>query len=171
MEGGSTVSNSVKLFETMSFQNSDSNGILEQPITLAEVNYVVKAIKSNKSAGSDDIVGELHVIKYGGNTMCEMLLALVNLVWNNEYALTYWREHLIVSLFRKGDREDRGNYRGITLLSVIGKLYGRVINNRLLKYLGLNNKLHKGQGVLEYVDPVLLIFFPLSTNSGSHKGR
>ena len=28
---------------------------------------------------------------------------------------------LIVNLFKKGDREDPGNYRGITLLSVVGK--------------------------------------------------
>ena len=32
-----------------------------------------------------------------------------------------WREGLIVSLFKKGDKEDPGNYRGITLLSVVGK--------------------------------------------------
>ena len=38
--------------------------MLDQPITLAEVNYVVKNIKNNKSAGSDGIVGEL--IKCGG---------------------------------------------------------------------------------------------------------
>ena len=69
-----------------------------------------------------------------------------NLVWNNEYVPTYWREGLIVSLFKKGDREDPGNYRGITLLSVIGKLYSFVISNHLLKYLELNNKLHKGRG-------------------------
>ena len=61
-----------------------------QPIiTSAEANYVVKAIKNNKPAESDGIVGEL--IKYGGNTMCEMLLTLFNLVWNNEYVPTYWR--------------------------------------------------------------------------------
>ena len=78
--------------------------------------------------------------------MCEMLLTLFNSVWNNEYVLTYWREGLIVSLFKKPDREDPGNYSGITLLSVIGKLYSRVFNNFLLKYLELNNKLHEGQG-------------------------
>ena len=58
----------------MSFQDSHSNGILDQPITLVEVNYVMKAIKNNKSAGSDGIISEL--IKYVGNTMCEMLLTL-----------------------------------------------------------------------------------------------
>ena len=153
------VSNSVKLFESISFQDSHSSGILDQTITLAEVKYVVKAIKNNKSAGSDGIVGEL--IKYGGKPMYEMLLTLFNLVWKNEYVPSYWREGRIVSLFKKGDKEDPGNYRGITLLNVVGKLYSRVINNRLLKYLELNEKLHEGQEVLELVDLVLIIFFLL----------
>ena len=52
----------------MSFRDSHSNGVLDQPITLAEVSHVhvVKAIKNNKSAGSDGIVGELiKKLKYG----------------------------------------------------------------------------------------------------------
>ena len=56
------------------------------------------------------------------------------------------REGLIFSLFKKDNREDPGKYRGKTLLSVIGKLYTRVINNYLVKYLELNNKLNEGQG-------------------------
>ena len=39
------VSNSVKDFEARSFRDSHSNGVLDQPITLAEVSHVVKAIK------------------------------------------------------------------------------------------------------------------------------
>ena len=75
-----------------------------------------------------------------------MLLALFNLFWDNEHVPISWREDLIVSLFMKVDMEDAGNYRGITLLNLVGKLYSRIINNRLLKYLELNNKLHEGQG-------------------------
>ena len=118
--------------------------MLDQPITLAEVSHACKAIKNNKSAGSDGIVGEL--IKYGGEPMCEMLLVLFNLVWDVEYAPSYWREGLIVSLFKKGDREDPCNYSGRTLLNVVGKLYSSVINNRLLKLSELNHLLHEGQG-------------------------
>ena len=33
-----------------------------------------------------------------------------------------WRDGLIVNIFKKGDREDPGNYRGITLLSVVGSV-------------------------------------------------
>ena len=43
-----------------------------------------------------------------------------------------WREGLIVNQFKKGDREDPGNYRGITLLSVAGKVFCKVLNNRLV---------------------------------------
>ena len=66
----------------MSFLDSHSDGLLYQPITLAEVSQVVKTIKNNNSAGSNSIVGES--IKYGGKSVCEILLSLFNLVWNNE---------------------------------------------------------------------------------------
>ena len=42
----------------------------------------------------------------------------------------------------KGDREDLGNYRGITLLSVVGKVFCKVLNNKLLDIEGA---LHEGQ--------------------------
>ena len=52
---------------------------------------------------------------------------------------------MIVSLFKKGDREDPGNYRGITLLNVVGKLLNKVLNYRLLKWLEEHNKLSESQ--------------------------
>ena len=70
----------------MSFQDSDSNRIFDLPKISVQVNYVVKAIENYKSAGSDGSVGEL--IKHRGNTICEMLLTLFNLVSKNEYVPT-----------------------------------------------------------------------------------
>ena len=40
---------------------------------------------------------------------------------------------------------DPGNYRGITLLSVVGKVFCKVVNNRLVQYLDCGGKLHEGQ--------------------------
>ena len=42
-----------------------------------------------------------------------------------------WREGLIVSLFKKGDKEDPGNCRGITLLSVVGKVFCKILKGRV----------------------------------------
>ena len=62
-----------------------------------------------------------------------------------EYSDCIKREGLIVSLFKKGDKEDPGNYRGITLLSVVGKVFCKILNDRLVQYLDKSSKIHEGQ--------------------------
>ena len=56
-----------------------------------------------------------------------------------------WREGLIINLFKKGVMEDPGNYRAITLLSVVGKVFCKVLNNRLVHCLDKEGVLHEGQ--------------------------
>ena len=56
-----------------------------------------------------------------------------------------WSEGLIVNLFKKGDKEDPANYRGITLLSVVGKVLSKILNNRLVEHLDEGKALHEGQ--------------------------
>ena len=51
---------------------------------------------------------------------------MVGWAWYMEIVPRQWREELIINLFKKGDREDPGNYRGITLLSVVGKLFCKI---------------------------------------------
>ena len=56
-----------------------------------------------------------------------------------------WKEGLIVNLFKKGYREQPGNYRGITLLSVVGKVFCKILNNRMVQHLDKGGVLHEGQ--------------------------
>ncbi len=45
-----------------------------------------------------------------------------------------WRKAIIVLFYKgKGKREECNNYRGISLLSVPGKIYGRILNERMMK--------------------------------------
>ena len=46
---------------------------------------------------------------------------------------------------KKGDKEVPGNYRGITLLSVVGKVFCKILNNRLVERLDKGRLLHEGQ--------------------------
>ena len=64
-----------------------------------------------------------------------LLEQLFSVIWREETVPKQWREGLIVNLFKKGDREDPGNYRGITLLSVVGKVFCKILNNRLAQCL------------------------------------
>ena len=71
------------------------------------------------------------------------------LVWREELVPPKWREGLIVNLFKKGDKEDPGNYRGITLLSVVGKVFCKIVNDRLVQHLESGGFVYEGQAGLE----------------------
>ena len=66
-------------------------------------------------------MGEL--LKYGGEGMVLLLEKFFSVIWREEVVPRQWREGFIVNLFKKGDREQPGNYRGITLLSAVGKVF------------------------------------------------
>ena len=58
-------------------------------------------------------------------------------LWTTELVPGPWRSGDIVNIFKKGDKKDPGNYRGITLLNVMGKLYTKVIDSRFQPALPL----------------------------------
>ena len=116
---------------------------LDREIEREEIAVYVWKLTNNKTVGSDGLVGEL--LKYGGSGMMDLLQQLFAVVWREEYVPSQWREGLIVNLFMKGDKEDPGNYRGITLLSVVGKVFCKVLNNRLVQHFDKGGVLHEGQ--------------------------
>ena len=59
--------------------------------------------------------------------MVDLLEQLFSVIWQEEIVPRQWREGLIVNIFKKGDREDPAYYRGITLLSVVGKCFVRFL--------------------------------------------
>ena len=86
--------------------------------------------KNRKAAGAGEIVNEF--LKYGGEGMITFLVELYNnWIWKNEYIHKRWREGVVVNLFKKGDKADPGNYRGIALLSTVGKIFCRILNDRV----------------------------------------
>ena len=50
-----------------------------------------------------------------------------------------WATGEIIPIHKKGDINDPSNYRGITLLSCLGKLFTNVINNRLTAWAEEND--------------------------------
>ena len=54
------------------------------------------------------------------------LLKLVNVIKNWQKPPSDWRKNLIVSPPKKGDPTKITNYRGISLMSIAGKLYNKV---------------------------------------------
>ena len=74
-----------------------------------------------------------------------LLEQLFSVIWREDLIPRQWREGLTVNLFKKGDKEDPGNYRGITLLSVVGKVVFCKIMDWWSVYIeGMRDKLGSG---------------------------
>ena len=66
------------------------------------------------------------------------LCYLYNVVFDSHTVPQDWRNGLIVPLLKEGDREVANNYRGITLLSIVGKLFASILERRLSKWCEVN---------------------------------
>ena len=82
--------------------------------------------------------------------MITMMVMLYNWMWKNEYTPKRWREGVVVNLFKKGDKADPGNYRGLTtLLSTVGKTFCDILNDRVGTMLEKDEKINEGQAGLD----------------------
>ena len=66
--------------------------------------------------------------------MVSYLLKLFNCVFLSGFFPESWSKGCIVPIFKKGDVNDPINYRGITLISCLGKLFTSILNRRLLEW-------------------------------------
>ncbi|XP_071960018.1 uncharacterized protein [Antedon mediterranea] len=109
-----------------------------------DVKYAVSLCKNNKSPGNDNISNEL--IKNGGNTIVATLYKLFKRLSHLECIPDEWNNGTIVPIFKKGDRRNLDNYRGITLNSCIAKIYSRIISRRISEFLEEYDLLTEAQG-------------------------
>lgn len=102
-------------------------------ISREEIERALKETKHGKAAGDDDIVVEM--LKDGGEVIIEKLIKLFNLCLEKEDIPGAWANAIVVLIYKKGDKESLENYRPISLLSQMYKLFARIITNRLTKKL------------------------------------
>ena len=110
--------------------NVRDRGTNVRNICYEEVEYAVRKLKKGKSAGLDGVCVEM--IKEGGKSMLLWLVRMFNVCWKEGKVPQDWQDGSLVPIYKgKGDKMECSNYRGISLLSVVGKLYGRVLIGRV----------------------------------------
>jgi hypothetical protein len=100
----------------------------EQEITKKEFKNAVKKMKLGKAAGHNQSTPEM--IKYMGKTAEELLLRIFQKACNEKKIVKYWEVAIIISIFKKGNNRECKNHRGISLLSVPGMIYSRILETR-----------------------------------------
>ena len=103
--------------------------ITEEPLSQEEIISTLKDLKSGKAAGFDGITPE--VLKADTSTTAKILEGVLKKIWEDEAVPEDWKVGIIIKIPKKGDLTQCGNWRGITLLSMVGKVLGRSIIKRL----------------------------------------
>ena len=76
---------------------------------------------------------------HGRDTLLPHLQTLFNILLNKEYFPSSWTEGYMVPIHEKGSINEVDNYRGITLLSTVSKLFTSILNNRLMEWAENNS--------------------------------
>jgi hypothetical protein len=117
--------------------------ILDRPFNMSELSKALSKAKPWKAAGKDGSRNEY--FKYGGNPAKLALLQLFNWLRVNELFPQDWSVAVLIQLFKDGDESDPDNYRGIALISCLGKLYLSMIAERVSTHMeGLLSKNQAG---------------------------
>ena len=137
--------------------NSTKIGKLDHPITSLELDEAKSILKRGKANGLDTICNEM--ISCFLEVYPHVLLTLFNTILDKNTTINDWTTGIITAIYKnKGSRSDPENYRGISLLSCLGKFFTAVMYNRLLKY-SIENKI---------LSPAALGFVPGNRTSDAH---
>lgn len=98
-----------------------------------EIISALKDMKSNKAPGEDEMV--IESIKMGGQDIINALKTLFNKCLSEGTIPSQWESAQIIIIHKKGDNTNLENYRPISLLSHIYKLYTKIITTRLTNKL------------------------------------
>ena len=105
---------------------------LDTEPTLEELSKTIDSLASGKAPGSDAIPPDL--LKHCNTTSLHSLHVLLCQCWQEGAVPQDMRDAKIITLFKNmGERSDCNNYRGISLLSVIGKVFAKVFLIQLQK--------------------------------------
>ena len=124
----------MKLLQKQTVCNSFNNGKiklrnklnldqLNKTFDLEEIKQEIKSLKTKKSPGIDCTSREM--IKCSNNALLSKVTKLFNLILDAGYYPETWIHRLIQI------KMDPSNYRGIILLSSLGRLFSSLIYNRI----------------------------------------
>ena len=108
----------------------ECNVLLDELPTVTETRKSIQHLSSGKAPGTDAITAEVY--KAGRLPMAEKLTELFQCMCRTEAIQQNFKDASIIHLYkRKGNPQVCDNHRGISLLSIAGKILSKILLNRL----------------------------------------
>lgn len=130
-------------------------GGLDDEITVKEVFKAIRKLNLGKAPGIDGVLTSIlktaadavgtNKLKQG-NTVVEALTLMFNFIFSRGTWPERWGSGVIFPIYKQGSRLDPGNFRPITLLSCVGKLFGSIVEARLSNWSERTGMIVDNQG-------------------------
>ena len=119
------ISNSTyrhKIVPVLSYDDPTSTSTINTTFVLpSEIEASIKRLKPNKALGEDNIAGG--ILQDGGKDIIQLLTYLLSTCLHHCQVPKAWKNALIGLIHKKGNTSDIKNYRPISLLPVICKVF------------------------------------------------
>ena len=116
---------------------------LNEPFTMDELSIGLKGLKNNKACSFDKISNEM--LKTSGKIHKNAFLKLFNSIQISSFYPTLWKKDILHPIHKSDEKSDPNNFRGIAISSCFGKLFTKLLKNRLQSYYDKNNMINKVQ--------------------------
>ena len=108
-----------------------------------ELLKIIRALNINKGHGHDDI--SIRMIKICDKSLIKPLMLMFKKSIRSPYYPDIWKKSNIIPVHKKNDKRLVNNYRVISLLPVFGKIFEKIIFNKIYNYLSKENLLNPNQ--------------------------
>ena len=112
------------------------NSIYLRRTTVEEIEKLIRLLKSSKASGIDGISN--YIVKLSVKVVSPVLMKLFNSCMDEGIFPDMFKIACVIPLFKGGEKTESTNYRPISLLPVFSKLFEKVIEVRLAKFLDKN---------------------------------
>lgn len=113
--------------------------ILVTPFNQSEIKSAIKCLNKHKAPGIDNVLNE-HIIN-GGDKLVYAVTALFNSSLYHERLPQTWKTSVLVPIFKGNgkSKKDPSNYRPVSLIPCLCKLFEKLLLQRVLFYLKSNS--------------------------------
>lgn len=113
------------------------------PVSRFTIRKHLLSLNPKKAVGLDDVASNF--LRDGANSIVEPVAHIINLSITTETVPSSFKDAKVLPLFKKGSKLDPGNYRPVSILSVLSKVLERVVHTQLKEYLEKRDLLYKNQ--------------------------
>ena len=124
-------------------KNPNSNNIFLKPVNKDEILYLVNQINSTKACGPNSI--PKNILKNNIVNLSEPLEMILNMSLSEGVFPKLMKLANVCPIFKKSDKNKCENYRPISLLSNLSKIFERVMHTRLYDFLDDSNVFYELQ--------------------------